>query len=141
MKYNLANSTEAGRAYTYLAQLVVDKKIVNIKRVSPVRSLRQNAYLHLLLGAFGAHFGYTLDEAKLIYKQLNSSLYEYTKEVRGKTHTFWRSSAALTKDEMTKSIDVLREWSAKGGFPLPLATDKEWLQEMENLIEQNEGLL
>jgi hypothetical protein len=141
MKYNLANNSEAGKALAYLLDLTRDGKIVDLKKVSPARSLRQNSYLHLLLGAFGVHFGYTLEEAKLIYKQLNAEIYEYTKEVRGKTHTFWRSSADLTVDEMTKSIEVLREWSRKGGYPLPTATDQGWLRAIENDIEMHQKYL
>lgn len=136
MKYNLAGTQEQAQAYAYLAQLAEKKAIVNITKVSPKRSLNQNSYLHLLLGAFGAHFGYTLEEAKAIYKQLNKGVYEYTRSVRGKTHTFYRSSADLTKEEMTKSIDVLREWSDKAGYPLPTATDQEWLRQIENEIEK-----
>lgn len=141
MKYNLANNAEAGKALAYLLDLTRDGKIVDLKKVSPKRSLNQNSYLHLLLGAFGVYFGYTLEEAKLIYKQLNADIYEYTKDVRGKTHTFWRSSADLTVDEMTKSIEVLREWSKKAGYPLPAATDQGWLRAIENDIEMNQKYL
>lgn len=137
MKYNLAGTQEQAQAYAYLAQLAEKKSIVEIKKISPKRSLNQNSYLHLLLGGFGQHFGYTLEEAKAIYKELNAGIYKYTREVRGKTHTFYRSSADLTKEEMTKSIDVLREWSDKAGYPLPTATDQEWLRQIENEIEKS----
>lgn len=135
MKFNLANNAEAGKALALLLDLTRDGKLAEVKKISPKRSINQNSYLHLLLGAFGNHFGYTLEEAKLIYKQLNFELYQYTKEVRGKTHTFWRSSADLTKEEMAKSIDTLMQWSEKGGYKLPPATDQEWLRQVENEIE------
>lgn len=141
MKYNLSKPKDAGEAMAYLLDLMRDKKRVEIKKVSPRRSLSQNSYLHLLLGGFGQHFGYTLDEAKLIYKELNSDIYLYEKEVRGKRHQFMRSSADLTVEEMGKSIDVLREWSDKAGYPLPLATDTEWLIQIENIIEQQSRYL
>jgi hypothetical protein len=141
LKYNLAVISEKFKAITYLEKLIEDKKIVDIKAVSPRRSLNQNSYLHLLLGAFGQHFGYTLEEAKLIYKQLNKEIYFYTKEVRNKTWEFMRSSADLTKEEMTRSIETLREWSAKGGYPLPTAIDKEWLMQLENEVEQHQAYL
>lgn len=141
MKYSLSNAQETAKAYAFLQQLVTDKKVVDIKEVKPRRSLNQNAFLHLLLGAFGAEFGYTLEEAKSLYKQLNSSIYEYTKEQRGKTHTFMRSSADLDKEEMTRSIETLRDWSAKAGYPLPTATDQEWLRQLENDTEQHKRYL
>lgn len=141
MKYDTASQREAGDALMYLTQLINDKKKVEIKPIKPRRSLNQNSYLHLLLGAFGSHFGYTLEEAKTIYKDLNNSLYYYDKEVRGRTHHFARSSADLNVEEMTKSIEVLREWSAKAGYPLPTATDQEWLRQIENEIERHERYL
>lgn len=138
MKYNLATPAEVAAAYAYLSELAGKKSIASITKVSPQRSLRQNNYLHLLLGAFGAHFGYTLEEAKTIYKELNADMYEYHKTTaKGRDWTFYRSSADLSKDEMTKSIDVLREWSAKAGYPLPLATDQEWLRQISNEIERS----
>jgi hypothetical protein len=137
MKYDLSDSKQAADATLYLIELTKLGKKCEIKPISPRRSLNQNAYLHLLLGAFGAHFGYTLDEAKLIYKRdLNPDIYVYNKELRGKTKQFIRSSADLTVEEMTKSIDRLREWSAKGGYDLPLATDQEWLMQLDNEIER-----
>lgn len=136
MKYNTKNNAEAGRALDYLLTLTKAEKIVEVKEVKPRRSLNQNSYLHLLLGAFGAHFGYTLEEAKTIYKQLNKDIYMYEREVRGKTWEFWRSSADLDKDEMAKSIDTLMQWSLRAGYPLPPATDQEWLRQIENEIER-----
>lgn len=137
MKFNLAVPAETKRAKEYLERLMSKNNLIELKKISPKRSLSQNSYLHLLLSAFGAHFGYTLEEAKLIYKQLNKDIYFYTKEVRGKKWEFMRSSADLNVEEMTKSIDILREWSDKAGYPLPTATDEGWLREIENAIEQS----
>lgn len=143
MKYNMAIAGQSALALEYLVQLINDKKIVEIKKISPKRSLNQNSYLHLLLGYFGQHFGYTVEEAKEIYKRLpgNKQIYIYEKDVGGKPMTFTRSSADLNKDEMTKTIEVLRDWSDKLGFPLPTATDQEWLRQIENEIERSERYL
>lgn len=143
MKFNLAHTTDIAEANRLLAQLTVDRKQVEIKEVKPRRSLNQNAYLHLLIGAFSAHFGFTLTEGKLIYKMLpgNKEIYHYEKEVSGRTFAFVRSSADLDKPTMTKTIETLREWSDKMGYPLPSATDTAWLQAIENEIERNERYL
>lgn len=143
MKYNLNSSHDVAEANRLLAQLTVDKKVVEIKEVKPRRSLNQNAFLHLLLGAFGSHLGLSLDEAKALYKRLpgNKALYIKHFEQGGVQFEYERSSAKLDKDEMTKSIETLREWSAKMGYPLPTADDKEWLMRIENEIEKNERYL
>lgn len=137
MKFNLGIEAEAGSARMRLSYLTARKKVVELKEVSQRRSLPQNAYLHLLLGAFGQHFGYTVEEAKQIYKELNTSIYAYTKQVRDKTRTFWRSSADLSKEEMAKSITVFKQKSAEAGYALPPATDQEWLRQIENEIERS----
>lgn len=143
MKYNLAISHDIAEAQRLLSQLTVDKKTVEIKEVKPRRSLQQNAYVHLLISAFGANLGYSLSESKELYKRLpgNKELYVYTKDVGGKPMEFTRSSADLNKDEMTKSIETLREWSAKMGYPLPAADNVEELRRLENYIETHERYL
>lgn len=137
MKYNFAIPAEVTRAREYLHQLIENKSLAEVKKVSPKRSLNQNSYLHLLLQGFGSHFGYSLPEAKLIYKEINGNIYSYKKKDR----VFYRSSADLTKEEMTNSIERFREESAKAGYPLPSATDQGWLRELENTIELNEKYL
>lgn len=143
MKYNLSSSHDIAEAQRLLSQLTVDGKMVEIKEVKPRRSLSQNSFLHVLLGAFGSNLGYTIDEAKELYKRLpgNKELYVYTKDVGGKPMEFTRSSADLNKDEMTKSIETLREWSAKMGYPLPTADNVEELRRLENYIETHERYL
>lgn len=136
MKYNTAIKGEKADAEKYFQKLVDSESILEIKKVSKTRSLRQNSYLHLLLGAFGDHFGYTIEEAKLIYKEVNKNIYYYKKKDR----VFIRSSADLDTAEMTKTIDHFREVSAEQGCELPLATDQDWLRSIENMIEQNSRL-
>ena len=133
----MAVEQEHKEASIYFAKLVATNSIVEIKKISPKRSLNQNSYLHLLIGAFGNHFGYTIEEAKLIYKELNSDIYGYTKKKR----YFWRSSADISKEEMAKSIDHFMQISAKAGCELPLATDVDWLRRVENDIEKNRWYL
>lgn len=137
MKYNLATTGEAERAFSYLSDLSGQHALVEVKKISPNRSLSQNSYLHLLIGAFGVHFGYTLEEAKQIYKEISPTIYQYDKKGR----TFLRSSADLTKEEMAKSIDTFMEKSKEAGYPLPLATDQEWLRQLDNAIEQTKHYL
>lgn len=132
MKYNTIVRADAERAVEYLISLIDKGKMVEVKHISPKRSLNQNAYLHVLIGAFGLHFGYTIEEAKIIYKRMNAGIYIYTK----KDTKFLRSSADLTKEEMAKSIDTFRKKSDELGYSLPPADDPGWLREVENAIEQ-----
>jgi hypothetical protein len=133
MKYNLKEPSQALEAHSYLSQLIKQGDTVDIKKYKPPRSLRQNNYLHLLLGAFGEHFGYTIEEAKTIYKrEVNPSTYVYEKN----GSKFLRSSVDLDTAEMTKTIDCFRDFSKEHGLPLPAATDKEQLMSLANSIER-----
>lgn len=136
MKYNLAIQDEAASAHIQLARLMIKKPIIELKEVKPQRSSNQNRYLHLLLGAFGMHFGYTIEESKLIYKQTNESTYYYEKKGR----QFIRSSADLSTEEMTKTIDKFRIKSAENGCDLPTATDTEWLSRIDIDLSKNQYL-
>ena len=132
MIFNTANQQEAAAAKEYLNSCIRNGWKVDIVRKSGQRSLNQNNYLHLILSAFGMHFGYDLSEAKIVYKQVNASTYEYTKKGR----VFYRSSADLTKEEMQKTIDLFMQKSAEQGCPLPLATDQSWLDQIYNQSER-----
>lgn len=133
MKYNLADPTEAGQAWDYLMTLTKQKKQAEVKILRPGRSLNQNSYLHLLLGYFGQHFGYTIDESKIIYKRdVNPETYVYEKN----DAKFLRSSVDLDTAEMTKTIDRFREFSKEQGLPLPAAENEAELRSIENQIER-----
>jgi hypothetical protein len=142
VKYNTAIPAEKKEAMSYFMRLINKKQIIEVKKVQPGRTLRQNAYLHLIIGAFGANFGYTLEEAKAIYKRVNKELYVYQKtSPTGETLVFVKSSADLTKEEMMLTIDKFRNYSAENGYPLPEAENEYWLRELENQVEQHNRYL
>jgi len=133
MNYNLAIPKELVAARSRVTYLAKKKIRVDIKEIRMNRTISQNSYLHLILAAFGLHFGYTLEEAKLIYKQVNRPIYYYQKKGR----VFIKSSAALDKREMANSINTFMTVSKEAGCELPLATNKEWLLSIQNEIERS----
>lgn len=138
MKFDTSIKAQQVNASHYLTELANAKKIIEINPVSSQRSLSQNSYLHLLLGYFGVHFGYTLEEAKTIYKrEANPNIFVYEKHGA----KFLRSSADLTKEEMQISIDKFMAYSGENGLPLPAAADKKLMMYMENEIERNRRFL
>lgn len=134
MRFNTAIQAERNKASAYFNELVDKQVMVEVVKVSPKRSLSQNAYLHLILGAFANHFGYSLEEGKVLYKRdANPVLFVYTKN----DIKFLRSSADLTKEEMAISIDNFMKYSAEAGYTLPLATDEAWIMSIQNEMERN----
>lgn len=120
---------------SYFMTLANKKALVEVKKISPARTLPQNSYLHLLIGAYAIATGNTLEDAKAIYKWLNKTTYYRKKKVSDILLLHVRSSVKLNKEEMAKTIDQFREKSAEQGYPLPLATDQEWLRQISNEIE------
>lgn len=133
MKYSLDDPKQVEQACEYLNQLTRLGVMVDVKRVNVHRTLPQNAYFHLIITAYGLHFGWSVEEAKSEYKRINSSLYLYEKN--GKK--FVRSSADLDKDEFARSIDKFMRVSAEAGCPLPLAENADWLNQIQNEAEKN----
>jgi hypothetical protein len=137
MRYNLADEAERGKALDRLMSLMKLEKEVELLEVRKTRSLKQNAYLHLIMGYLGMEIGEPMDVVKEMYKMVNKNIYYRQHEVFGVKFKAPRSSADLDVNEMRMSIDNFREWSDKNGYPLPLATDNEWLRSIENKMEES----
>ena len=132
MIYDLSTKEGYEQAKDFLNGIQRLGKRIKIERVNESRSLSQNAYLHVILTAFGMHFGYDKAEAKEVYKDVNKELYYYKKKDR----LFKKSSADLTKEEMMRSIDLFMQKSAEQGCPLPQAHEKGWLEQIANQAEK-----
>ena len=98
------------------------------------RTPRQNNYLHLIIGAVAMETGNTLEFTKEHYfkRLVNPDIFVRTKEDRlvGKVD-YLRSSANLTKEEMTQAIDKFRTWAASEGYYLPSPDDRSLLESIE----------
>lgn len=138
MKFNTAIKEQKAEAFRYFMRLANKRQIIEVKKVSPGRTLNQNSYLHLLIGYLAAEVGDEPEVIKDVYKMVNKATYFREHEVFGVKFKSARSSADLSVDEMTATIDKFRAWSAEQGFPLPLASDKAWLMQIENEIERSQ---
>lgn len=137
MIFDLSKPEEINKAREYLNQVARLGKRVKVERVAEHRTLQQNAYLHLLLSYYGTETGYTAEEAKTLYKRLNSDLYVYEKNGA----KFLKSSAELSKDDMLKSIDRFMLESEKQGIPLPKADNQDFLDLATNSVEAQKKYL
>lgn len=142
MKYNLANPLHRQQLRTRFEALVKRQQgIVELREVKPTRTNRQNAYLHTLISYFALQVGETAEYVKsAYYKQAsNKDTFEYvfTDPVTRQTTTRLRSSAVLTTEEMTRTIERFRNWSAAvAGIYLPSPEDHAAITEMELEVER-----
>lgn len=135
MLYDLSNILDRERYKRRTAELYEKKAIVEVKEKTS-RSTSQNRYLHLLLGYLAIETGNTLEYVKEQFykKAANPGLYLMTKEDKllGEVAAWTRSSADLTKEEMTVSITRLRDWASQvAGIYLPSADEQGFLQMIE----------
>jgi hypothetical protein len=140
MIFNLPKDTEKFKAAFEKLTEYVGR--VELKKLHPKRSLNQNNYLHLILSMFAMNFGYTLEEAKQLYKAVNEDVYCYiiTKPDKS-TLLVLRSSAELDTKEMTDSIEKFRNYSAEAGCYLPAPNEQEYLDHIANEIEKHKTWL
>lgn len=141
MLFDLSNPYTHERYREYTSKLLSDGATVEITRKRPARGMRQNAYLHLILGYFALQYGCSLDEVKVdFYKRTcNHDLFvrEKTNPVTGKKIRYLRSTSTLTTAEMSLSIDRFRDWaSAEGGIYLPSADDHKMMEFARAEIER-----
>lgn len=144
MIYDLSKPLDREKFKTRVNHLFAQGKQVELVEKT-YRSLRQNSYLHCLLGILAIDQGLTIDYVKeYYYKRLvNPDIFVLTKEDRilGKIEIL-RSSKELTKEEMSRSIDKLRNWaSSELGCYLPSADEESLLQQAEMEIQRYRSYL
>ena len=137
MKLNLNNPIDQNKAVTYLTKLLEGEKLIELKEIKKVRTLRQNAYLHVIITLYAIHFGSTLEEAKTDLKR-ECSFMRYKRN----DNVYLKSTAKLDTKELTEFIEWLRNYSAMNGCYLP--TSSEYLEQKFNIdrnIEYNKQYL
>lgn len=131
MLYDLATEYEVRRMRTALDALIAKGALVELTEKRPLRTIKQNSYLHLLLQIFAMEYGCSLDEAKVDHykRNCNSDLF-YKERVnkQGKSVRYLISSADLNTEQMAMSIDRFKKYAAEGGIYLPDADNLHDLQ-------------
>ena len=145
MIYNLSNPYDREKLTVWVEKMIEQKEVVEVRKKSVKRTIKQNSYLHLIISYFASQYGCGADEAKIdFYKRAcNRDLFERERtNKRGEVKTYLRSSADLTKEEMSLSIDRFRFWSVSvAGIYLPSKEDGEMLTYALQEIERNKEYL
>ena len=146
MKYDISNSLHREQARKRLeALLSKEHGIIELSEVKPQRSIKQNKYLHLLLGFFASEYGETIDYVKEQYFKLaaNRSIFvrERNDKLAGRV-SYLRSTRDLDKGEMQVAIERFRKWSSiNAGIYLPSADEHRLLELAGIEISRNKNFL
>ena len=138
MIYTTTNPIEKQKAKERFDKLINKNCTFELTEKKPNRTIKQNSYLHLILGWFSIELGYNISESKELFKRLNKDVFEYHK---GKLK-FFKSSANLDTSELTKCIDKFRTWSSlNAGVYLPGPDEKDFLNEIDKQIKNKREFL
>lgn len=99
---------------------------ITLDRYSPKRSGKQNRFLYFCLAWFAHSYGCTEIESKEIYlKQFACPQIFEVRHVdnQGRSATYYRSTADLSKEEMAMAIRNFRAYASINGIEIPDAND------------------
>ena len=133
MLYDLTSEMQRKSFLARIDNLIEKGAVVEMTEKA-FRSPNQNRYLHLLIGVVAIETGNTLEDAKTYYfkKVVNQDLFQvYVKDNMGNTIDRLRSTAELTKEEMSIAIDRFKRWGAENGIYMPNPEDIHLLKEIE----------
>lgn len=138
MKYDLSKDEEYEQAKDFLMACYARDQVVEIKVSRKTRSLKANAYYHLLLGICGSEWGYSISEMKIIHKRdISPGVFIYFKNDR----PFTKSSTELDSKELSDAIEQLKKYAAEQELILPEPDGRESLAYWERQITKSERFL
>lgn len=134
MLYDLKNPLDRERFKRRCNTLFKKQGIVELSEKT-IRSNQQNRYAHLLMGYLAMETGNTLEYVKEVFykRTANKDIFVRIKddELLGQTE-YLRSSASLSQEEFSTSIDRLRDWSSQvAGIYLPSPNEEQFLASIE----------
>ena len=134
MLYDLKNPLDRERFKRRCNALFKKQGIVELSEKT-IRSNQQNRYAHLLMGYLAIETGNTLEYVKEVFykRTANKDIFVRIKddELLGQTE-YLRSSASLSQEEFSVSIDRLRDWSSQvAGIYLPTPNEEQFLASIE----------
>lgn len=132
MQYDLTSDFQR-KAFLSKVDNLLERGAVAELTEKTFRSKSQNNYLHLLIGVVAMETGNTLEDVKTLYFKQHCNRDIFCTEVEDKycgKVTRIRSSADLTKEEMSMAIDRFKRWGSENGIYMPNPDDESLLREI-----------
>lgn len=133
MTYDLTNELDRARFDARCALLERRGAVAELTEKT-FRSGAQNRYLHLLIGLVSMEVGESTDYVKVTYfkRLVNPAIFvvKARDPYAGEVETL-RSSADISKEEMSLAIDRFKNWGREQGWVMPDPGDDEMLRQLE----------
>ena len=133
MVYDLSSDFQRKSFLAKMDNLMEKGAVVELTEKA-FRSPNQNRYLHLLIGVVAIETGNTLEDAKKWYfkETCNPDLFHVQhRDKMGNCIDHIRSTAELTKEEMSTAIERFKRWGAENGIYMPNPDDASLLKAIE----------
>ena len=133
MVYDLSSDFQT-KAFLASVDNLMEKDAVVELTEKAFRTPNQNRYLHLLLGVVAMETGNTLEDVKREYfkRMVNPDIFmSYNTDTRGNSIAVYRSTTAVSKEELSTAIDRFKRWGAENGIYMPNPEDIHLLKEIE----------
>ena len=143
MQYDLTSDFQRKAFLSRVDSLMERGAVVELTEKT-FRSKNQNSYLHLLLGVVAMETGNTLEDVKREYFKdlVNPDIFRYYRtDNRGNTIRVYRSSADVSKEEMSMAIDRFKRWGSQNGIYMPNSGDESLLREIAIEMGRNKAYL
>ncbi len=122
---------DVDKAKEQVDKIASRNKKIEIKESRGPRTNDQNRYFHgVVCKVYAVEFGYTVEEAKQIFKQVFRDQFVYEKN----GYEFVKGTSDMDTKEMTTLIDYIRAWSSRQGCYIPSPDDvtDELIFQLEN---------
>lgn len=146
MKYDISDPLQREQFKTR-ANLAIKtaKGVYELRYCHPLRTIKQNSYLHLIIAYFASQYGENKEFVKQNYFKFaaNRDIFLREKDDPLAGHIrFLRSSTTLSSDEMSTAIERFRNWaSTRAGIYIPSSDEKELLLRAEIEVSKNINFL
>ena len=143
MQYDLTSDFQRKAFLSRVDNLLERGAVVELTEKT-IRTRGQNNYLHLLIGVVAMATGNTLEDAKRCYfKEIcNPDLFHRQHfDKLGNCIDSIRSTADLTKEEMSMAIDRFKRWGSQNGIYMPNPGDESLLREIALEMGRNRAYL
>lgn len=143
MQYDLTSDFQRKAFLSKVTALMEKGAVVDITE-KMFRSKSQNNYLHLLIGVVAMETGNTLEDVKREYFKniVNPDIFrQYRTDTRGNTISVFRSTADVSKEEMSIAIDRFKRWGHENGIYMPSPGDEALLREIAIEMGRNKAFL
>lgn len=123
MKYDLSTPLHRKQFIAKCNKLLDDKVKCVTLTDDTKRTVNQNKYLHVLFRVLALELGESEYYVKQVhFKEIaNPEIFvrERVDKITGEVQKYTRSTADLSKEEMTRAINIFRRWSEDNGYYLP----------------------